>query len=74
MTDILGTDSFRVMDDNRVRIYDQRLSAGKVAQAMALHGVEVLSLTNRAQSLEEYFLKLTAEEGEDGAGAAGGCV
>lgn len=59
LADQLALDSFKVMDEHSIRIYDVRMDTKDIAKALALHGVEINSIGKKAESLEDYFLKLT---------------
>lgn len=57
----LGLANFRVNDGGLIRIYDDRVTTEEIAKALALNEVAVVSLGKKAETLEDYFLKLTAE-------------
>lgn len=57
----LGLANFRVIDGGVIRIYDDRVTTEEIAKALALNEVAVVSLGKKAETLEDYFLKLTAE-------------
>lgn len=57
----LGLANFRVHDSGAIRIYDDRVTTEEIAKALALNEVAVASLGKKAETLEDYFLKLTAE-------------
>lgn len=61
LTEKLGLANFRVNDGGLIRIYDDRVTTEEIAKALALNEVAVLSLGKKAETLEDYFLKLTAE-------------
>lgn len=64
LSETLGLTNFKIGDDGNIRVYDDRVSPQELAKTLALGGVEVLSLGKKAETLEDYFLKLTAEVGE----------
>lgn len=61
LSDKLGVSNFKIIEDNTIRIYDPGVSTQKLSKTMALNDVEVLSLGRQTETLEDYFLKLTAE-------------
>lgn len=64
--DKLGLRNFKVVEGNGVRIYDAGVSPKDLTKAMLANGVDIISLNQKAESLEEFFLKMTAEEYEYG--------
>lgn len=61
LADQLGLTNFKVMEGGLFRIYDGRVTTEEMAKALAVNGVAVISLGRKAETLEDYFLKLTAE-------------
>lgn len=61
MSDKLGLTNFKVMDGGQIRVYDNRVSAQEISKALTLADVSVFSIGERAETLEDYFMKLTAE-------------
>lgn len=64
LSEKLGLTNFKIGDDGNIRIYDDRVSPQELAKTLAFGSVEVLSLGKKAETLEDYFLKITAEVGE----------
>lgn len=60
LSDKLGLTNFKVIDGGMIRIYDDRVTTEEIAKALALNEVAVISLGKKAETLEDYFLKLTA--------------
>lgn len=61
LADKLGLTNFKVVDDGQIRIYDTAVSTQEITKALALADVQVLAVGQKAETLEDYFLKLTAE-------------
>lgn len=61
LADKLGLINFKVMEGGLFRIYDERVTTEEIAKAFAMNEVAVTSLGRKAETLEDYFLKLTAE-------------
>ena len=53
--------NFKIIENNTIRIYDQHVSIKELSKVLALNDVEVVALGRQAETLEDYFLKLTAE-------------
>lgn len=61
LADKLGLTNFKVMEGGLFRIYDERVTTEEIAKTFAMNEVAVTSLGRKAETLEDYFLKLTAE-------------
>lgn len=61
LTDQLGISNFRIADNGAIRIYDSSVSVQQLSKIFALQDVEVFSLGKKAETLEDYFLKITSE-------------
>lgn len=62
LADKLELNNFKIIDEHNIRIYDSRVTANDISKAMALNGVEIGAVGKKAESLEDYFLKLTEED------------
>lgn len=61
LADKLELDNFKIMDGHRIRIYDSRVTTQEITRVMHDNGVEVISIGKQMETLEDYFLKLTAD-------------
>lgn len=61
LSEKLGISNFKIIEDGKIRIYEDRVSTQELSKALALDDVEVIALGKKAESLEDYFLKMTAE-------------
>ena len=61
LSDKLGISNFKIIENNTIRIYDQHISTQELSKVMALNDVEVMALGKQSETLEDYFLKMTAE-------------
>jgi len=61
LADKLGIDNFKIMDGGKIRIYDQKISVQELSKVLAINDVEITSVKKKTESLEDYFLKMTAE-------------
>lgn len=59
LSDKIGLDNFKIVEDRIIRIYDGNISVQELSKALALHDVEMTAIGTKSESLEEYFLKLT---------------
>lgn len=65
LADKMGALNFKIVEDGIIRVYDQRISTQELSKTMALNDVEIVSIGRKAETLEDYFLKLTAEVKEN---------
>ena len=49
------------MHDSRIHIYDPDATAQNISKELIKNGVEIVSISRHTETLEDYFLKLTAE-------------
>lgn len=61
LSEKLGLDNFKIIEDGKIRIYDSSVSAQELSKVLALNEVEVTALGKKSETLEDYFLKMTAE-------------
>lgn len=61
LTEKLGIANFKIMGDGSLRIYDLSADTKELSKALALNDVGMVSIGKNAETLEDYFLKLTAE-------------
>lgn len=61
LTEKLGLTNFKIIEDGKIRIYDTRVPAQELSQTLILNGVAVTALGEKAETLEDYFLKMTEE-------------
>lgn len=64
LADQLKLDYFKVTDKGTIRIYDAGADAKTITKALTVSGAEIISIGQKGESLEDYFLKLT--EGGEG--------
>lgn len=61
LADKLELSNFKVIDKKCIRIYDACIDTKDISKALAMNEVEINSISKKAESLEDYFLKLTGE-------------
>ena len=61
LAEMLKLHNFKVFDNGKIRIYDHSVSTQQLTKTLALNDVEVMGIGKKAESLEDYFLKLTGE-------------
>lgn len=59
-----GVQSFEIFDQGEIRIYDHGVSTQELAKVLFINDVDIVAMGKRAETLEDYFLKLTAEKSE----------
>lgn len=61
LNDKMETQNFKIVDTGEIRIYDSQISIPELSKTFALNDVEVFALGKKMETLEDYFLKMTAE-------------
>lgn len=61
LAEMLKLHNFKVFDNGKMRIYDHSVSTQQLTKTLALNDVEVMGIGKKAETLEDYFLKLTGE-------------
>lgn len=61
LAEMLKLHNFKVFDNGKIRIYDHSVSTKQLTKTLALNDVEVMGIGKKAETLEDYFLKLTGE-------------
>lgn len=61
LTEKLGLTNFKIVENGQIRIYDTRVPTQELSQTLILNGVAVIALGRKAETLEDYFLKMTEE-------------
>jgi ABC-2 type transport system ATP-binding protein len=56
-----GIQDYKVVDGDRIRIYDQGISPGEINSYLVKQGAEILEIGETGVSLEEYFKSLIEE-------------
>lgn len=64
LADKLGLSNFKITDEHSIRIYDSQITANDITKVLANNDVMINSIGQKSESLEDYFLKLTKEEGK----------
>lgn len=64
LADKLESGHFKIMDESHIRIYDSRIAVNDISRVLTMNDVEISAVGKKAESLEDYFLKLTEEESE----------
>lgn len=57
----LNLQDFKIMEENRIRVYDRHASSDTVSRALSENKVSIQGLHVQTETLEDYFLKLTDE-------------
>ena len=65
LSEMLGITNFKIIEDGKIRIYDGKVSTQELSKTLALNDVPVIALGKKTENLEDYFLKITAEVGNN---------
>ncbi len=65
LTDKLGLNNFKIVDDSKIRIYEVNVTTQKISKELMLNDIDIISISIHTETLEDYFLKLTAEVGKN---------
>ena len=61
LSDKLGLTNFKIGEGGQIRIYENQVSLQALSKELALHDVPVSKNKKKAETLEDYFLKITGE-------------
>lgn len=61
LTEKLGLKNFKIYENGNIRIYDNQVTTQEISRTLALNDIEMTAIGKQTESLEDYFLKLTAE-------------
>ncbi len=64
LADKLNLGNFKIIDEHTIRIYDNLVTTQDISKTLTLNDVEISSIGKKAESLEDYFLKMTEEVGK----------
>ena len=56
--------NFKIIDDSKIRIYEVNVTTQEISKELMFNGVEIISINKHTETLEDYFLKMTAEVGK----------
>ena len=56
--------NFKIIDDLKIRIYEVNVTTQEISKELMLNDVEIISINKHTETLEDYFLKMTAEVGK----------
>ena len=61
LSDKCGLGNFKIMEDRLIRIYDKKATVQDLTKALAMNEVDIAAIGRKAETLEEYKKKITAE-------------
>lgn len=61
LSDQLGLERFKVMEDSRIRIYAENTETSEISRVLAQNGVGLDTISRRTETLEDYYLSVTEE-------------
>lgn len=53
--------NFKIVNDSQIRIYEQGVTTQKISRELMANDVEIASISQHTENLEDYFLKITLE-------------
>ena len=53
--------NFKIVNDSGIRIYEQGVTTQKISRELMANNVEIASISQHTETLEDYFLKITSE-------------
>lgn len=56
--------NFKIVNDSGIRIYEQGVTTQKISRELMANDVEIASISQNTETLEDYFLKITSEVGK----------
>ena len=56
--------NFKIVNDSGIRIYEQGVTTQKISRELMANDVEIASISQHTEKLEDYFLKITSEVGK----------
>lgn len=56
--------NFKIVNDSMIRIYEQGVTTQKISRELMANDVEIASISQHTENLEDYFLKITSEVGK----------
>lgn len=56
--------NFKIVNDFGIRIYEQGVTTQKISRELMANDVEIASIGQHTETLEDYFLKITSEVGK----------
>ena len=56
-----GLTNFKIFEDGKIRIYDNSMPIQELSKILVLNDVEIIALGQKVETLENYFLSMTAE-------------
>ena len=56
--------NFKIVNDSGIRIYEQGITTQKISRELMANDVEIASISQHTENLEDYFLKVTSEVGK----------
>lgn len=56
--------NFKIVNGSGIRIYEQGVTTQKISRELMANDVEIASISQHTETLEDYFLKITSEVGK----------
>ena len=56
--------NFKIVNDSGIRIYEQGVTTQKISRELMANDLEIASISQHTETLEDYFLEITSEVGK----------
>lgn len=64
LADKMKLSNFKVADSSNIRIYEKGVTVQTISKELMMNDIEILSIGQHTETLEDYFLKITERAGE----------
>ena len=61
LSEKLHLTNFKIIEEGQIRIYEPCVSTQEISKVLAQNDAPVVALGKKAETLEDYFLKMTME-------------
>lgn len=61
LSEKMQINNFKIIDNCIIRIYEENATTQKISKELMLNDIEITSINKHCETLEDYFLKITAE-------------
>lgn len=62
LSDKFGLNNFKIVEGNGIRIYEAGVNTPEITKELLANGVDMIAINKKSETLEEFFLKMTAEK------------
>lgn len=62
LSDKFGLNNFKIVEENGIRIYEAGVNTPEITKELLANGVDMIAINKKSETLEEFFLKMTADK------------